>query len=353
MSIVVPLAQQVMIPLDDRQLRSMSTPLPIATFGPWNWASTGTTVTVPWSEVLVSAILVGVRDWQARRQHGRFGDTEIWRRVLFILSHLDLQRSTSGVGVYRSPVYDAEDGSEKTASSYMVGMTTALLIARSTRTARALLHYDALHGKSGTRPDLVAAHNPDTDFYEAKGRYLPVRQAAMDDAVQQLHKHNLSAQTRYAAATATGFVAGRLVAHRQHWTRPVPTVRRAVPPTVRAYSAQMVKAVEPLVMALWSTATANPVDIVRVRYADSNLISARNPTLNLIVGLDIELFTAATAALRDEGIGLPTTTNARDPREYDQIDAEFMTRDSYLSDGVYVAWDTNVRYEQIPDAPDA
>lgn len=239
-------------------------------------------------------------------------------------------------GLFRTAIYETEDGSEKTASSYLVGIAMALATSRATREADALLHFDGVHGASGTRPDLVVAGHADTHFVEVKGRFMMVGQPAMDSAVRQLASHRLKDQTMYAAAVASGFRGGRLQVHRQ-WYRPVKPAVGAVLAFLSDESGGWgFRQWEPLALAVWHAAAPAAADRVgRTRIKGTWYVHVELVELGLLVGMAAPTFDRVSDLLRQDD--LLSYEIVADPREADVVPLERL-EDRYVSDELLIAW---------------
>lgn len=325
----ISLATAIAVPFDDQQLRSLRKPGGLDR-APKQYLS------ITWGEVLRGAILCGVPGWEARRRHGLLGHHEIRRRALHMLSHLEVRRAGTTHGLYRTDVYETEDGSEKTASSYLIGMAMALATCRATNAASALVHFDGVHGATGTRPDLVATEHPNTHFVEVKGRFKSVGQPAMDSAVRQLNLHRLRSQTMHAAAIATGFPRGRLHVHRQ-WYQPAKPSANAVSAFLDGdLGSGPSRQWEPLVLALWYSGMPDAADRLGRAEVEGGLFTfVELVELGLVVGLAVEIFDRVTDLLRQADV-LPYDLGA-DPREADVIPAALLG-DRYVADGLLIAW---------------
>lgn len=328
----IPLATTITVPFDDQQLGSLRKPRALD-------RAPKSHLSVTWGEVLRGAILCGVPGWEARRRHGLLGQLEIRRRAFHLLSHLEVRPVGTTHGLYRTAVYETEDGSEKTASSYLIGMAIALATCRATGVANALLHFDGVHGASGTRPDLIASDYPNTHFVEVKGRFKTVGQPAMNSAVKQLDVHRLRAQTMYAAAIATGFRRGRLHLHRQWYRTPKPSASAVLALLREGLGDAQLRQWEPLVVALWYAGLPEAMDSVgRTVLEGGPFIFVEILELGLVVGLAAETFDRVTDRLRQADV-LPYDLGV-DPREADVVPAA-MFEDRYVADGLLIAWTSN------------
>jgi hypothetical protein len=80
-------------------------------------------LTTSWREILSSALRVGRANWLTQLRVAWPARYEAGRRVMHLLSHLDEQQFGNNVrGLVRSDIFEDEDGSEKTFSSYAIGM---------------------------------------------------------------------------------------------------------------------------------------------------------------------------------------------------------------------------------------
>ncbi|WP_068396379.1 hypothetical protein [Kribbia dieselivorans] len=261
-----------------------------------------------------------------------------------MLSHLEVLRDRHTNGVFRSAIYELEDGSEKTASSYLIGMAVALAVCRWSNEADALLHYDSTHSIwSGTRPDLVAAHEPKTHFIEVKGRYEKFEQKDMDAAVAQLTRHPLSSRTRRAAAIATRFRSGRMQVHRQTWhTREARSVSLT---TDRVVSADLLETYEPVAMAIREAALGTGSWMLqRTKTSDGRFVIVTNDLIGLTIGLQEGLLDRVTGHLSPDGLHqVDSRFDLDEPRE---VDAEELPG-RWSSSDLFLAWSPDTTIDEI------
>lgn len=332
----IPFTTLVSVPFDDQRLPDLKSAKALD-------PSPRTTIDLTWREIVRGAVLCGVPDWQARRRLGRIGKHEIWRRAFHMLSHLQVQRVGRANGVFRTAIYETEDGSEKTASSYLIGMAVALAVARERPGLKALVHYDSVHGASGTRPDLVDADNPDCVFVEVKGRYRAVARAAMEDAVAQLEGHALSAQTTSAHAIATGFVSGRLQVHRQVYESPKPWPPELLDGFLRQQP--RLEPWEPLALAIWAAVADGQYGLLgRTETAEGSFLHLTNDVHGLTLGLAEGLLETVVENLRQRGLVGDVRWPSLDEVAY--VSAEAL-RGASATDDVLVAWSPNDDLDEI------
>lgn len=181
----------------------------------------GPALTTSWGEILSSALRVGRAGWVNQIRVAWPARYEAGRRVMHLLSHLDDDQGPghNAGGLIRSAIFENEDGSEKTFSSYAIGMALCQTFATNTLRLPALAHFDMIHGAGGTRPDLVHPTAVQEVFVEAKGRYRRLQVNAMTNAVNQLFAHAFAPTMIFGAATAACFDNGnpRLSMHCRVW----------------------------------------------------------------------------------------------------------------------------------------
>lgn len=336
------LRTQVEVPIDRQQLLDLSAAAKIKR-PMWDVQVPASTLDLTWGEIIRAAILVGARDWPERRKHGELGGLEIWRRALLILSHLSLEYFEDGVGVVRTPVFRDADPTEKGAASYSIAMAMTLALARRTKTAHALLHYDLQHGQIGKRrPDLVSATCPDDMFFEAKGRFGRIDQAAMDNAVAQLREHVLSTHTTFASATGVGFHRGRLECYLQWVERKSSSTKFA-----STYFSQGrtggPRPDEPIALALLYAAATARRELRMVTRDGIQYSVVRNRDLGLMVGLRLGRVQELVNTLK-----LEWTLDQRPWVDLQEAELHEVA-ESIEIDGVLLGWDGSRDVQRLTD----
>jgi len=145
-------------------------------------------LSIHWHDLVWAAVSVGKLSYDDLMAHGRFSLDEVRYRSHLIYAHL-LQ---SGYQVYRSPLYDTLDSTEKGAASYFIGMAASKLVAGSLFSVPWLVHLEKINafrniglvGKS--RPDLIGlTSHGEWAIFEAKGRTHGFSQHVLNKAKSQ------------------------------------------------------------------------------------------------------------------------------------------------------------------------
>lgn len=285
---------------------------------------------IDWLDVLSAALTVGKPHFVAALAHPPYAIFEAQRRMALLLAHLmDHQMPDGGVGLVRTPVYDASDPTEKGAIAYSVGMTLALCFARARLGIGYLTHVDVRFGSSRVRrPDLVDATD-DRSFVEAKGSSGPVPQDQMTSALDQLRANPIGRLALWRAATAScvGFRRldrgdpERLSLHVQHLVRP-PTPKSVTDAKLRAMSRDLanpllVATFGPVATYLAATATGlfDAVGFPALRprgralwvvhgREDASYAVAFEPYLQRFIGLETSVYLRTMDAVKELGVSL-------------------------------------------------
>ncbi len=119
-----------------------------------------------WNDLIWSAVSVGKRGIDDMLAHGSHSVDEIRFRAYMVWANL----WESNKYIYRSPVYDELDPSEKAAISYFFGMAVAKLFAERLFRAPWMVHLDRLVNTHAI--GLVGRSRPDLIGQNARGRWI-------------------------------------------------------------------------------------------------------------------------------------------------------------------------------------
>ncbi len=336
----VDLDHALVIPVDDGAIMRRYQ------FDPLDFTYPSPALTTSWREILSSALRVGRANWLTQVRVAWPARYEAGRRVMHLLSHLEEQQFGHNRGLVRSDIFEDEDGSEKTFSSYAIGMALCQTFSTNILQLPALAHFDAIHGAGGRRPDLVHPTASAEVFVEAKGRYQRLRVAAMENAVDQLFAHDFARTMSFAAATAACFDNGtsRLSMHCRVWN-----------PTGAPYEwlaafnddSPPVEALTVLAAHLLGAARTNPEEPngLFIGQADKRaVVCAREPRTGLILGLTEEEAVRGwefIAAKSDRQIN--TDRLLGDARSGDKETADKRSSDLKVNEGLVLGWPDSLK----------
>ena len=148
-------------------------------------------LSVSWNDLIWSAISVGKRGIDDMLAHGSYSIDEILFRNYILWANLWEESDL----IYRSPVYDDLDPTEKGSISYFLGMAIAKLFASSLLFAPWMVHLDRLVDRhtvgliGRSRPDLVGQDSSGRwILVEGKGRSGGYSKLALDQAKAQVRQ---------------------------------------------------------------------------------------------------------------------------------------------------------------------
>jgi hypothetical protein len=145
-------------------------------------------ITFGWIDLLWAAVSVGKLGYADLLGYGHFSIDEILFRCYLVDSHL----MQYGDRIYKSPLYESLDPTEKGAASYFIGMAISKLIGLYLFNVPHLVHFEKIktlykvNNQGQSRPDLVGIDTiGNWVIFEAKGRSRGFSRYALNQAKLQ------------------------------------------------------------------------------------------------------------------------------------------------------------------------